>query len=297
MSMRNQPLTGYLLHQKPYQEKRALYYFFSESHGLVHGVGKKGMLLFTPLTLFATGKRSLKTFSQVQPLNVLSSSDKRNESNPFSHLNESQTIVQPISQPLAPPKGQNLYAGFYLNEILWQLLASEDVVRPIWQAYQHCLHCLQYELSMTELKLLLRQFEYQLFNELGYAIDYGEDSQGQSISTESYYQFVVNEGFHRVDERIDERVNEKNGMFTNPLLKGSYFLGRSLQAVEQYLHHPVSDDDDKTIIQPEVLQDWSRLHKQMIDFLLDYKPLKSRELWQQFYRYRVVDCDRMGRKV
>ncbi len=285
MSMRNQPLIGYLLHQKPYQEKRALYYFFSESHGLVHGVGKKGMLLFTPLTLFATGKRSLKTFSQVQPLNVLSSSDKGNESNQLSQPNQSQ----PPAQSLAQPKGQNLYAGFYLNEILWQLLASEDVVIPIWQAYQHCLQCLQYELSLTELKLLLRQFEYQLFNELGYAIDYGQDSQGQSICAERHYQFVVNEGFHRVDEA--------EAMFANPLLSCSYFLGHSLQALEQYLHYPISNDNNKASIQAEVLQDWSRLHKQMIDFLLDYKPLKSRELWQQFYRYRVLDCDRMSSKI
>ena len=40
--MRNEALVGYLLHQRPYQEKRALYYLFSQQHGVIHGVGKKG---------------------------------------------------------------------------------------------------------------------------------------------------------------------------------------------------------------------------------------------------------------
>nr|WP_240365904.1 recombination protein O N-terminal domain-containing protein [Psychrobacter sp. KH172YL61] len=39
--MRNEALIGYLLHQRPYQEKRALYYLFSQQHGVIHGVGKK----------------------------------------------------------------------------------------------------------------------------------------------------------------------------------------------------------------------------------------------------------------
>ena len=58
--MRNEALVGYLLHQRPYQERRALYYLFSQQHGVVHGVGKKGAPLFMPLQLFATGKRDLK---------------------------------------------------------------------------------------------------------------------------------------------------------------------------------------------------------------------------------------------
>lgn len=36
--MRNEALIGYLLHQRPYQEKRALYYLFSQQHGVIHGI-------------------------------------------------------------------------------------------------------------------------------------------------------------------------------------------------------------------------------------------------------------------
>ncbi|WP_353891951.1 recombination protein O N-terminal domain-containing protein [Faucicola atlantae] len=39
--MRQQPLTGYVLHQKPYQENRGLLTLFSAEFGIVHGIGKK----------------------------------------------------------------------------------------------------------------------------------------------------------------------------------------------------------------------------------------------------------------
>ena len=34
------------------------------------------------------------------------------------------------------------------------------------------------------------------------------------------------------------------------------------------------------------LNAWSRLHRQLIDHLLDYQPLQSRLLWQQQQRYQ-----------
>ena len=66
--MRNQLLTGYILHQKPYGESRSLIYLFSEEWGVVHGIGKKNLPLFVPIQFFGNGKNSLKTFSQSQIL-------------------------------------------------------------------------------------------------------------------------------------------------------------------------------------------------------------------------------------
>ena len=53
-------LNGYLLHQRPYQEKRAIYQFFSYEKGVVHGIGGRGMPLFTPIWLMSSGTKSLK---------------------------------------------------------------------------------------------------------------------------------------------------------------------------------------------------------------------------------------------
>ena len=117
--MRNEALIGYLLHQRPYQEKRALYYLFSQQHGVIHGIGKKGAPLFMPLQLFATGKRDLKTFSQINisPFSLVAQSISQESDSVINNaeIRHQESIT-----------GQHQYAALYLNEILWRLLPTED---------------------------------------------------------------------------------------------------------------------------------------------------------------------------
>ena len=54
--MRNQLLTGYILHQKPYGESRSLVYLFSEEWGVVHGIGKKTYRYLSPYSFLAMVK-------------------------------------------------------------------------------------------------------------------------------------------------------------------------------------------------------------------------------------------------
>lgn len=251
--MRNEPLTGYLLHHKPYKESRALYYFFTQTHGVVHGVGKKGMPLFAHIQLFASGKRSLKTFTQIQPLT-----------------------------PQVAITGQNLYAGFYLNELLWKLLASEDAMPVLWQNYQHSLTTLREPLNGVQLRLLLRFFEQALFTELGYAITLDTDSQGEPIKQEQDYRFIADEGF------VSYLAAQKSE--PTEFAASSIFLGKWLQQIDDYLQthqdQVYSLKNHDKAIQTDTLKVWSGLHKLMIDHLLDYQPLQSRTLWQQQARYR-----------
>lgn len=62
--MKDTPLTGYLLNARAYQERRAIYRFFSREHGVVHGIGVRGMPSFALIELFASGQSSLKNFSK-----------------------------------------------------------------------------------------------------------------------------------------------------------------------------------------------------------------------------------------
>lgn len=39
-------------------------------------------------------------------------------------------------------------------------------------------------------------------------------------------------------------------------------------------------------ITDKTLNNWSKIHRQLIDYLLDYQPLQSRLLWQQQQRYQ-----------
>lgn len=256
--MRNEALIGYLLHQRPYQEKRALYYLFSQQHGVIHGIGKKGAPLFMPLQLFATGKRDLKTFSQINlaPQHVVQT----------GVLLEDDAAKKLKATPYENITGQHQYAALYLNEILWRLLPTEDPMPTLWQYYQDSLDRLKQPLTANELRLCLRQFERYLFNELGFALTLTHDNVQDNIEPHSLYQFLPDVGLLPI---VQAEFLE-NASVGQTVFAGSEIL----MMVEQGM-------TDIT------LNAWSRLHRQLIDHLLDYQPLQSRLLWQQQQRYQL----------
>lgn len=224
--MRQQLLTGYVLHHKPYKEKGALIYFFSQEYGVVHGVGKKNPPLFLPMSLYATGKTALKTFSQIEVASV-----------------QPQLL------------GESLYAGLYLNELLLKLLPQQEAYGCVLQAYQQAINALQSCTDRQTLMLILREFERHFLSQLGYAIDFSQDSQGEAIQATCYYRYVLNAGF------VPTAV-----MQPEPIA-GAAILAVAKQGVQ--LAHLL----------------WlTRVHKQVVDSLLDGKMLQSRQLWQSLYQ-------------
>lgn len=258
--MRNEALIGYLLHQRPYQEKRALYYLFSQQHGVIHGVGKKGAPLFMPLQLFASGKRDLKTFTQIN-IAPLSSFQDSVTQNPLALKDSNVNLTQTLHHESI--SGQHQYAGLYLNEILWRLLPTEDPMPILWQHYQHSLQQLKQPLTADELRLCLRQFEAHLFNELGFALTLKHDSLDQPIEPDAWYRFLPDVGLMPIVHNDDESA------VAQTVFKGNEILMMEEQGVAA-----------------STLNAWSRLHRQLIDHLLDYQPLQSRLLWQQQQRYQ-----------
>lgn len=258
--MRNEALVGYLLHQRPYQEKRALYYLFSQQHGVIHGIGKKGAPLFMPLQLFATGKRDLKTFSQI---NIAS---QHTTQTGIAKDDGIATVLEAL--PYENIIGQHQYAALYLNEILWRLLSTEDPMPVLWLHYQDSLSQLRRPLSANELRLCLRQFEQHLFNELGFSLMLTHDSVENIIQPDDSYRFLPDVGLVPVLQNDIQTEHLDNTM-------GQYsFKGTDIIAMTQL------GITDKT------LNKWSKIHRQLIDHLLDYQPLQSRLLWQQQQRYQ-----------
>ena len=249
--MRNEALSGYLLHQRPYQEKRALYYLFSQQHGVIHGVGKKGAPLFEPLQLFATGKRELKTFSQ---MNIA----------PVIDIAVVDTVMNTQSKRYSQISGQQQYAALYLNELLLKLLPIEDPMPELWRSYQNSLLQLKQPLTADALRLCLRLFERHLFKELGFALTLTHDNTSEAIDAEGAYRFLPDVGFVAVAQ--PEHTSE------TPL--SAVFQGGEILSV---MHMEITT---------ATLGLWSRLHRHFIDHLLDYQPLQSRLLWQQQQRYQ-----------
>lgn len=173
--MRNQPLTGYILHARPYQEKRAIYQLFSREWGMVHGVGVRGVPTFVLVSLFASGNSSLKTFRQITP----------------------------TSHYFSPVGGQVQYALLYVNEVLCRLLVPENPCPVLYEQHQQTISGLSAlgvvgthnQSQGRVLRLLLRAFERSLFDELGVAVDFGHDNLGRAIDPDGGYVFVPEGGF------------------------------------------------------------------------------------------------------
>ncbi|MDN5800981.1 MAG: DNA repair protein RecO C-terminal domain-containing protein [Psychrobacter sp.] len=266
--MRNEALVGYLLHQRPYQEKRALYYLFSQQHGVIHGIGKKGAPLFMPLQLFATGKRDLKTFSQINiaSQNIIETGAAK----------DAATLLQPVpyleSAPYENITGQHQYSALYLNEILWRLLPTEDPMPVLWQHYKESLIQLRQPLSANQLRLCLRQFEQHLFSELGFTLALAHDSMQDGIEADCVYRFLPDVGLVAVSMPTSQ--NNMPSEHVESATGQSLFVGADIIEMA------------KLGIAETTLNNWSRIHRQLIDHLLDYQPLQSRLLWQQQQRYR-----------
>ncbi|WP_367110459.1 DNA repair protein RecO [uncultured Psychrobacter sp.] len=265
--MRNEALVGYLLHQRPYQEKRALYYLFSQQHGVIHGIGKKGAPLFEPLQLFATGKRDLKTFTQI---NLVPVEDSATDNAITKSATDSNTNLDTKSLHYQKISGQQQYAALYLNEILWKLLPTEDPMPILWQHYQDSLLQLKQSLTAGQLRLCLRQFEYYLFQELGFTLTLDYDHLLAPIESSLDYRFSPDAGFIPVIQNHKSIQSDNAEISTSQTLFGGATIIEMAQSG----------------ITKHTLAAFSQLHRQLIDHLLDYQPLQSRLLWQQQQRYQ-----------
>lgn len=230
--MRNETLHGYLIHHRKYRERSHIVHLFTEEYGRMDGILRQmPPPQYQPITLQATGKSELKNFTKLEILN-----------HPvFFH-------------------GDAFFSGFYLNEVLLRLCPLEEPMPETFQQYHQTLQQLQTLGQQSNpnqfLKQILRQFEYTLLIELGYAIDFSCDATQQPILASQRYQFQLNEGFMPVAHS------------SNANLEGAQILA-------------MLDYEKGVDFNPEQLQLLGKLYRQMIGSLLGDRPLKSRQLWIQ----------------
>ena len=230
--MRNEILHGYLIHHRKYRERSHIVHLFTEEYGRMDGILRQmPPPQYQPITLQVTGKSELKNFTKLEILN-----------HPVFFY------------------GDAFFSGFYLNEVLLRLCPLEESMPETFQQYHQTLQQLQLLGQQSDpnqfLKQILRQFEYTLLVELGYAIDFSSDATQQPILADHRYQFQLNEGFIPVAHT------------SNANLEGNQIL--SMLGYEKGVD-----------FNPEQLQLLGKLYRQMITSLLGDRPLKSRQLWIQ----------------
>lgn len=157
--------------------------------------------------------------------------------------------AEPNSISLPHLTGKSLVCGLYLNELLMHLLHRHDPHPRLFQAYQTALHDL-----VDNPTIALRLFEKRLLAELGYALHLSQVSlTTQVLLLDQFYQFIPSQGLV---------------VCLNPSTpRETLFSGASLLAMQH----------EKWDV-PEHLVDAKRLFRLALNYLLESKPIRSREL-------------------
>lgn len=164
---------SFVLHSYPFRETSLLVEIFSREHGRIPLVARgarrpksavRGLLMnFQPLLLSWFGKHEVRTL----------------------HSAEWQG-----GQPLL--QGTALLCGFYLNELLLNLMVRDDPHEQLFDYYQHTLLQLA---RGADVAVTLRCFEKHLLQELGYALllehEAGSD---KPIETGKNYRYLIERG-------------------------------------------------------------------------------------------------------
>ncbi len=176
---------AFVLHNYPFRETSLVLEVFSRQHGRVPLVARgarrprsalRGLLMsFQPLALSWFGKHELRTLHSAE-------------------WQGGQAQLQ----------GTALLCGFYLNELLLNLMARDDPHESLFDYYQQTLQRLAQE---TDHAFTLRCFEKHLLQELGYALllDTEADS-GKPIVPDQNYRYILERG------AIEETRHAAQGM-------------------------------------------------------------------------------------
>ncbi|GAB1233961.1 DNA repair protein RecO [Ferrigenium sp. UT5] len=171
--LRFQDEPAFVLHSYPFRETSLILEVFSRAHGRVPLVARgarrprsalRGLLMnFQPLALSWFGKHELRTL----------------------HRAEWQG-----GQPQL--RGTALLCGFYLNELLLNLMARDDPHQRLFDYYQQTLQRLAQE---DDQAFTLRCFEKHMLQELGYALTLDKEADsGKPVVPERTYRYILERG-------------------------------------------------------------------------------------------------------
>lgn len=227
---------AFVLHRRPYRNTSLLLDLLSPDHGrlalVARGVrGPRSRLAallqpFVPLRVSWSGKSDLLRLHTAEE-----------------------------DGPPTPLPSARLLSGLYLNELLLKLLPRADAHPGLFAVYAHTLQALA---VADDEEAVLRLFEKQLLDELGYGLSLIRSADGAPIRPELTYRYVLEQG------PVLATISEA----------GIPISGAALLA----LHCSMP-------IIPEHRQAIKRLMRAVITHLLHGRSLQSRELLRSLRRH------------
>lgn len=234
-------LSAWLLHSRPFRDSSLLLDFLTLERGRVSAIARgarssksrlRSLLQpFTPLSIETVGRHELQTLKRCEPRAAL-----------------------PLSL-----QGEHLLAGFYVNELLVRLLGSGEAEHGLFASYERVMLALA---AAGDLDRVLRSFELELLDSLGYGVQFDADSvHGGCLEEEAWYYVQPEGGFVR------------HGQASRPEQEGRSGLYRG--------------EDLLRVMQRDFSTDAARrcareLLRELLQPLLGDRKLASRELFRQY---------------
>jgi DNA repair protein RecO (recombination protein O) len=145
---RIQDAEAYLLNAYAWSETSVIAHVFSREYGLVVGVAKGAKRPYSVMR---------PILSHFHPL-LLS----------WSGQGEVKTLTRAENNGFFPIQGRALMPAWYMNELLLKFMAPEDPHPELFDIYTECLKQLADGYNEN---IVLRRFEWQLLEEVGYGAD------------------------------------------------------------------------------------------------------------------------------
>ena len=179
---------AFVLHTRAFQETSIIVDFFTQSYGRLNAIAKgakrpKSPLrsVLTPtskLSITLSGKNDLKTLSNVEII------DHYQLDNSISF----NSIV-------------------YINELITKATEKEDPHKEIFNQYENLIINLSNNSNNSELERVLRDFELNLLQEMGYGIDLTRDAEtNRKIERGVSYKFNPDRGFSSEEKIPSEKL-------------------------------------------------------------------------------------------
>lgn len=224
---------AWLLHHRPFRDTSRILELITREHGR--------------LSLVAKGSRSAKSHLRglLRPFMPLAISW-------FSRSDLGTLTGAEVSGSPVSLSGDALLSGYYINELIINLMHRHDPQPDIFDAYAATIRGLA---SAARIAPRLRQFEMELLRLLGYALNLEHDNQTHAdLEPDRQYEYRVDQGPVAVSDRDGPMV----------------FAGRQLEAIGRLQFD-----------QQDTLECANRLLRGVIAYHLDGKELKSRKVLRE----------------
>ena len=191
---RIQDAEAYLLNAYAWSETSVIAHVFSREYGLVVGVAKGAKRPYSVMR---------PILSHFHPL-LLS----------WSGQGEVKTLTRAENNGFFPIQGRALMPAWYMNELLLKFMAPEDPHPELFDIYTECLKQLA---DGHNENIVLRRFEWQLLEEVGYGADEPMPDFTEPLQNRHWRK--------QLRQRLDEQLEHRD-LKTRDVIQSLYSLSQ-----------------------------------------------------------------------